>query len=64
MKIGPYNPTIGDADWKIKELDKEKRTKLKGRLKIADVETDEEYQQVISYMYKKFPREMGSCQAS
>jgi GNAT superfamily N-acetyltransferase len=58
MRIEPYVPTVGKPDWDIRQESKESRAKLKGRLRIAQVATDEEYQRVISYMYKKFPREM------
>jgi GNAT superfamily N-acetyltransferase len=58
MRIESYVPTIGKPEWNIKQTSKEERSQIKGRLRIAQVTTDEEYQRVISYMYKKFPREM------
>lgn len=58
MKIESYVPAIGTPEWDIKKITGEERHQIKKRLRIALVTTDEEYQRVISYMYKKFPREM------
>lgn len=57
-KVKPYVPTIGNPDWNIKEMDKESRKKLKSRLCISLITSEDEYQTVIGYMYKKFPYEM------
>lgn len=58
-----YIPTIPAVNWDIKELNKEDRAKLKSRLAIRMVTTEEEYQKVIGYMYKKFPFEMDGVKA-
>ena len=53
-----YVPTIGSADWNIKEMDSEQRARLKNRLVLALVTSEEEYQAVIGYLYRKYPYEM------
>lgn len=58
MAVKRYIPTIGLPDWNIKEMSKEERIELKRRLVISQVTTHEEYQKVITYLYKKFPFEM------
>lgn len=57
-KIKRYVPSISNSDWNIKELSKEERNKLRDRLVMGIVHTEEEYQAVIGYMYKKYPFEM------
>lgn len=49
-----YKPTIGEPTWDIKSLDKENRKKIKDRIVMSIVKTEEEYQTVISYLYEKF----------
>ena len=50
-----YVPTIGSADWNIKEMDSEQRARLKNRLVLTLVTSEEEYQTVIGYL----PLSMG-----
>lgn len=57
-KLHRYVPTIGEPDWNIKQSDGDFRNALKGRLRIALLHTEEEYQRVISYLYSKFLFEM------
>lgn len=57
-KVQRYVPTIGVPNWNVKEMNKKQRDELKSRLVLGTVNTHEEYQKVISYMYKKFPFEM------
>lgn len=57
-KVERYIPSIGNTNWNIKELPKEDRNKLRNKLVMGIVHTEEEYQTVIGYMYKKFPFEM------
>lgn len=63
MAVERYIPTIGKADWNIKELSRAERDKLKERLVIAMVTSEEDYQKVIGYMYKKYPYEMDGVKA-
>ena len=58
-----YIPSISAVNWDIKELSKEERNNIKKRLVIGMVTTEEEYQKVIGYMYKKFPYEMDGVKA-
>lgn len=53
-----YKPSIGIPNWNIKEMSKEERHKLRDRLVMGIVHTEEEYQTVIGYMYKKYPHLM------
>ena len=58
MAVERYTPTIGNADWNIKELSKEERAKLKDRLVLGLITNERDYQTVIGYLYKKYPHEM------
>ena len=53
-----YKPSIGIPNWNIRELSKEERNKLRNRIVMGTVHTEQEYQTVIGYMYKKFPHLM------
>lgn len=53
-----YKPSIGIPNWNVKEMSKEERHKLRDRLVMGIVHTEEEYQTVIGYMYKKYPHLM------
>lgn len=50
-----YVPTIGAADWNIKEMSKDERKALHSRLVYSIVTEEEDYQKVISYMHEKYP---------
>lgn len=49
-----YLPTIGPVTWDIKSLNKEERQNIKKRLVMGLIQTEEEYQTVISYLYEKY----------
>lgn len=58
MAVSRYTPSVGLAGWNIKELGKEERDKLKKRLVLRQVRNEQDYKNVIAYMYAKFPHEM------
>lgn len=53
-----YKPSIGIPDWDIKEMSRDQRNLLKNRIVMGTVHTEEEYQLVIGYLYKKYPHLM------
>lgn len=55
MAIQRYIPSIGNANWDIKSLNKEERTNIKKRLVCGITHSEEEYQAVISYLHMKYP---------
>jgi len=62
-KVSRYIPSIGAADWDITTMDRAQRAALRDRLVMGTVHTEEEYQTVISYLYRKFPFEMDGVKA-
>lgn len=55
MAIKIYEPTIGKANWKIKEMNKDERHKILERLKVSITHNEEDYQAVIGYLHEKYP---------
>jgi GNAT superfamily N-acetyltransferase len=52
--IQRYLPSIGGANWNIKELDKGERNAIKRRLVVGITHSEQEYQAVISYLHMKY----------
>lgn len=55
LKSKRYNPNICNVEWDISNADDRTKERIKSRLAVSIIHTEEEYQAILSYMHLKYP---------